>query len=100
MYISFIKQTLDELYPNPPIPLNHTDAFSNNNQWGKDKVQMHLDISDFRWNETRVYIKNRKGEVVFARRRAPTMEAFEVFISCCFGIEVSRKDLKSMRGVK
>ncbi|MCL2261039.1 MAG: endonuclease III [Fibromonadales bacterium] len=27
-YISFIKQTLDELYPNPPIPLNHTDAFS------------------------------------------------------------------------
>lgn len=74
--------------------------YRNNNQWGKDKVQMHLDISDFRWNETRVYIKNRKGEVVFARRRAPTMEAFEVFISCCFGIEVSRKDLKSMRGVK
>lgn len=26
--IAFIKQTLDELYPNPPIPLNHTDAFS------------------------------------------------------------------------
>ncbi len=26
--LSFIKQTLDELYPNPPIPLNHTDAFS------------------------------------------------------------------------
>jgi len=24
----FIKQTLDELYPNPPIPLNHVDAFS------------------------------------------------------------------------
>ena len=26
--ISFIKQTLDELYPEPPIPLDHTDAFS------------------------------------------------------------------------
>ncbi|MDR2581147.1 MAG: endonuclease III [Fibromonadaceae bacterium] len=24
----FIKRTLDKLYPNPPIPLNHTDAFS------------------------------------------------------------------------
>ena len=26
--LAFIKRTLDELYPNPPIPLNHTDAFS------------------------------------------------------------------------
>ncbi|MDR3001704.1 MAG: endonuclease III [Fibromonadaceae bacterium] len=24
----FIRRTLDKLYPNPPIPLNHTDAFS------------------------------------------------------------------------
>ena len=26
--LAFIKTTLDELYPNPPIPLNHADAFS------------------------------------------------------------------------
>jgi endonuclease-3 len=26
--LAFIKQTLDELYPNPPIPLDYTDAFS------------------------------------------------------------------------
>jgi len=26
--INFIKKKLDELYPNPAIPLNHTDAFS------------------------------------------------------------------------
>jgi len=26
--IAFIKRTLDELYPNPQVPLKHTDAFS------------------------------------------------------------------------
>jgi transposase-like protein len=83
-------------YPNhPEIKKAHTNTVES--RWSTLKsslgwfqgrytgrLQPYLDAADFRWNETRVFEKDRNGELVF-KRRAPTLEAFEKFIKLCLG---------------
>jgi len=64
------------------------------NGYRKRHAQSYLDEADFRWNETRVFKMNRKGEMVL-KGRAPTEEAFGAFIKGSIGKTLPWKALKA-----
>ncbi|MDR0515610.1 MAG: IS1595 family transposase [Fibromonadaceae bacterium] len=96
-------QYVVKLPDNPAIGKAHTNTVESSHRgvktrhrnhvhYSRKHAQRYYDETDFYWNNARVF-KEKKGILVFAKRRAPTVEAFEEFLRGCLGKTLSYKQL-------